>query len=108
MTMKPASFLLLVALLGAIVLVGVMAGQMPDASSPLFTAGQSYVLTWDCTVVADQGQAAQGCFSEVVTVNAIRPDGWLRITDDQGDTWHINPARLVGFKPAPVALKAAR
>lgn len=84
-------------------------GQAPASSPPLFQAGQQYIVTWDCSVVVSpQGQVGKACYSEVVTVQAIRSDGWVLVTDADGIGWSINPARLIGFTLAERGQRASR
>lgn len=98
----------LVALVVGYVAAYPMGAQQPSTSPPLFTVGTSYVVIWDCSIIVVQDHVGQGCYSEPVTVQAIRSDGWLLVTDDQGDGWPVNPARMIGFKVATTPLRAAR
>ena len=83
---------------------------------PLFAVGQTYTIAWDClptfaAAMASQatGQPMDPCYVEQLTVQAVRKDGWLQVTDaDTGDGWFVNPARMIGFKSAAVPIVAAR
>ena len=83
-------------------------GAQPVPSPPLFTVGTTYVVVWDCTIIAVQDQIAHGCYSEALTVQAIRSDGWLLVTDDRGTGWTVNPHRATGFTVAMPPLRAVR
>lgn len=83
----------------------------------LFQPGQTYTVVWDCApafFAAMAAQAAGGaafdpCFTERLTVQEVRKDGWLQVTEaDTGDGWLVNPARMIGFKSAAVPIVAGR
>ena len=83
---------------------------------PLFTAGQTYTVAWDCVPLFLANMASQAlnasvdpCYLETLTVQAVRKDGWLQVTDTQtGDGWVVNANRMMGVKPAAVARVAGR
>ena len=98
----------------ALVLAGTLSGQDRE-SAPLFTAGRTYTIAWDClptftAAMASQatGQPMDPCYVEQLTVQAVRKDGWLQVRDDTGDGWMVNPARMIGFKSADVPIVAAK
>lgn len=83
----------------------------------LFLPGQTYTVVWDCVpafFAAMASQAAGGapvdpCYVERLTVQEVRKDGWITVTDaDSGDGWYVNPARMIGFKSAAVPILAGR
>ena len=89
-----------------------------SASSPaLFSPGVKYAVIWDC-VPEFLGQAVSAamfggaplnpCFAEELTVQAVRSDGWLLVTDVDGTGWTVNPQRAIGFKVAEPQLRAVR
>ena len=99
--MKLALGLLTLVLLSGAVTVG-------QSTPPLFQAGQQYLVVSGCapeylmTVIARglnvSPESLNPCFSEVVTVQQIRSDGWLLVTDPAGNGWTMNPASLYAFK----------
>ena len=93
----------------------VVPGQSQD-TPPLFTAGRTYTVAWDClpvflaTMAAQaSGQPVDPCYVEDLTVRSVRKDGWIQVTDaSSGDGWLVNPQRMIGFKSAQVPIVAAR
>lgn len=111
------TLLWLPALVVALIVWSVSAQTAGPPSPPLFSPGQTYTLLWDCapeylaqavsTVMAG-GQQLNPCFSEEITVQAVRSDGWVLVTDASNAAWTINPARLIGFKVIPPPVRAGR
>lgn len=98
----------------ALLFVLVVPGQSQD-TPPLFTAGRTYSVAWDClptftAALASQatGQPVDACYVEQLTVQAVRKDGWLHVRDETGAGWLVNPQRMMGFKSADVPIVAAR
>ena len=98
----------------ALLFVLVVPGQSQD-TPPLFTAGRTYTVAWDClptftAALASQatGQPVDACYVEQLTVQAVRKDGWLHVRDETGAGWFVNPQRAIGFKSADVPIVAAR
>jgi len=107
----------LVALLVAFTAWWPLGAQPAPASPPLFTVGTTYVVLWECLpeYVAQAvskgmagGEQLNPCYAEEVTVQQIRSDGWLLVTDEGGNGWTVNPARMIGFKVAMPPVRAAR
>ena len=105
------------AMLLILLLSGTFAVGQAPSSPPLFSPGQTYVVVWDCapeylaqllSQQAFSGQPLNPCYSELLTVQAVRSDGWVLVTDDQGNGWTINSGRMIGFKVAQVPVRAAR
>ena len=93
---------------------GVMTSQSVPPSPVLVTAGQRYVVVWDClpTWIADYisqtaagGRPLPSCYVEELTVQAVRSDGWWLVTDEDGTPWSVNPARMIGLRLAAPALR---
>ena len=95
-------------LLGGLLLAGYSGyGQMPAPTAPLFEVGRTYLVVWDCTpeymaqVVSQMvlgGQGVNPCYTEVLRIDQVRPDGWIVVTVD-GRTWTVNAARMIGVSP---------
>lgn len=105
---------LLLVLLIAVVTSLTAFGQAP-AQTPLFSPGQTYIVAWDCApiflaLMASQaaGVPFDACYTEKLKVLAVRGDGWLQVTDESGDGWVVNQARMIGFKVASVPVQAQR
>lgn len=75
--------------------------QTPKPPQPIFVVGQQYGVIYSCI-------AQVGCYGELITVQAIRPDGWL-VVDAAPDPnrWFLNPDAIVSVTPI-VQQRAAR
>ena len=91
---------LLGVLLGTILWVAALA-QGPTVPPPLFIVGQTYTVVVDCFPEwVAQGQPLNPCFAEALTVQLVRPDGWVVVVDPTtGQQWTINPARVYAIQP---------
>lgn len=100
----------LVLLIGSLIVAGLLAQTAPmpavAISPPLVATGQTYTIVWNCAVIVAGDQIGPVCFSEHLTVQAIRSDGWLLVTDQKGDGWTVNPNRAIGLKLATQPLRA--
>ena len=87
-------------------------------SPPLFQAGQQYIVLAGCAPQYLAVAVAKGlntdperlnpCWGEVVTVQQVRSDGWLLVTDTDGTGWTLNPAALYAIRLFKQGLSAAR
>lgn len=78
------------AMLACMIWLPVASAQSP---TPLFVVGHEYGLIYNCL-------AEIGCYGEIVVVNAVRPDGWIEITAEDGRHWTVNTANMLSFMPA--------
>lgn len=62
------------------------------ADPPLMEKGKVYAVLWTCLPQI-------GCASELLKVEHVRKDGWVRVVDRNGDVWTINPAQALAVKP---------
>lgn len=103
----------------AAVLVGVSflppVSQAQDA--PMFVQGQRLIVVWDCqplwvaqlvSQTVANGQPLDPCFSETLDVVVAWKNGWLTVTDEQGERWNVNPARAIGYKAQAAGRQAGR
>src|SRR3990167_259380 len=79
-----------------------------QSEAPLFQVGQTYLFVWECVpewvpnLVTMQMRVGglSPCFTEALTVTALRADGWLAVADQQNPgSWFVNPARALAIQP---------
>lgn len=77
-----------------------------DTSTPspasMFKVGAVIGVVWDCLPAFTVPPGGSPCYGEVLQVLALRANGWLDVLDEAGDTWTVNPLRMIGWQPAPL------
>src|SRR3990167_2913653 len=107
MLARAVVFLFLTACVAAVGLTGMLAGQTPITPPPLFLVGRTYAVVVDCLPVAVIPEQVDPCFTELLTVTSVRPDGWVVVTPVQGGPeWLINPVRVYSVRMQPNATQA--
>lgn len=112
---------LMIVLFSVATLVGCASNPRPAVgvqSPPLFQAGQQYIVLAGCAPQYFAVAVAKGlntdpgrlnpCWGEVVTVQQVRSDGWLLVTDVDGNGWTLNPHGMYAFRLFTQGLSAAR
>lgn len=75
--------------------------QDPIAEPPLFVAGETIGAVTYCLPQFTVPSGASPCYGEVLTIKAVRSDGWLFVTDEQGAEWYVNTASIYSFQRNP-------
>src|SRR3990167_5891600 len=91
----------------AVLIVGCGQKQAPTTHPSLFLVGRTYAVVVDCFPVAVVPEQVDPCFTELLTVTSVRPDGWVVVTTAQGGPeWLINPVRVYSVRMQPNATQA--
>ena len=89
------------------------------ADPPLFIKGRAYIFVWDClpqwvpeltSAITRQEHIKNPCFTESLTVTAVRANGWVDVTDPQDGNrhWWVNPARAIAIQLREPESRASR
>ena len=74
------------------------AGNLLQAGMALDMGGQDHHWLREVLIRQMGGQPLNPCFAEQVTVLAVRSDGWIAVTDEDGGRWTINSSRIYAVK----------
>jgi len=104
---KPGLWSHLAFFAGVLFLIVAIGSTSRAADPALFEKGVTYAVVWDCapewmaqymSQMAAGGRPLNPCYSEELTVQQVREDGWLLVQDANGGAWTVNPARMIGFQ----------
>lgn len=80
----------------------------PDPVPSMFHPGQVIGVVWDCFAQVFVPPGSSPCYGEVLHVLGLTSWGWIKVIDEAGDTWTVNPSRMIGFQELPGLINAQR